>query len=388
MERFGRLVKELRNQNIDVAVLISSCNIAYSTGFVMPYYKSYMETVAKDSPMSATIIIPSLNIRKLLVSSFYKLKAEKCIETEDVECYLNYDSFTDINPVQELLFTLRRVLKKEIGSSANFTIGLELQICPVYLFEMICKEFPNAKIRDINEVMYQARKIKTTEEIKKIRYMAEIMDVAQNTLLSIAHSDGKKEYTELDIWSEVHHSVNTFTGKLLPFVGELVTGASTGLSDYPLGPKARIIREGDSGIMDVSPRYGGFWGDTCNSVVFYADRDPEQEKYFTAVMDAFEASYEALKPGNRCSDVEAAARKAFAAHGFGPISYIGHEIGFEVNEKPRLTCYDDTFIEPGMVFCIEPQQYTGDKGHTGVRLEKMILIKEDGPEVLNHFQFG
>ena len=388
MERYNKLCEALKKEKIDVAVLTTPCNVTYSTGFEVPYYKTFMESMAIDSPMAIAVVAPKDGLRKLLASDLYEKKVGRCADLKDASFFKNYDAFEAVAPAQEAVELLKKTLQKILGSaSAKATIGIEPQTCSAAFYEMITG-FKSAKIVDVTAVMNDVRKIKTDFEILALRRAAAVMDVAQNTLLKVAYSEGEKEYTEIDIWAEVHCAINTFSGELLPFVGELVTGPSTALGDYPLGPKNRLIRMGDAGIMDVCPRVGGYWADTTNSVVFYAERNAEQKKYFDGVKSAFDAALDTLYPGKKCSDVEAAARKAFAKNGFGPVGYIGHEIGLEVNETPRLTCYDHTVIEPGMVFCIEPQQYAGESGSTGVRLEKMVLITKDGPEVLNHFQLG
>jgi Xaa-Pro aminopeptidase len=67
--------------------------------------------------------------------------------------------------------------------------------------------------------------------------------------------------------------------------------------------------------------------------------------------------------------------------------YTGHQIGVSVNEDPRLVDYDDTPIEPGMVFSVEPGVYGGDVG-TGSRCERVVVVGEDGPEVISNFPWG
>jgi Xaa-Pro aminopeptidase len=96
----------------------------------------------------------------------------------------------------------------------------------------------------------------------------------------------------------------------------------------------------------------------------------------------------ALRPGAKASDAAAAAEKAFASHGLPMAHYAGHQIGVTVNELPRLVPYDHSKIEPGMVFCVEPGAYQGIDGDFGSRSEKMVLVREDGPEVLSKFEWG
>jgi aminopeptidase len=96
----------------------------------------------------------------------------------------------------------------------------------------------------------------------------------------------------------------------------------------------------------------------------------------------------ALKPGNKASDASAAAAAAFASFGLPNAHYTGHQIGVTVNELPRLVPYDHTVIEKGLVFSVEPGAYQGPGGTFGSRSEKMVLVREDGPEILSQFDWG
>lgn len=96
----------------------------------------------------------------------------------------------------------------------------------------------------------------------------------------------------------------------------------------------------------------------------------------------------ALQPGARACDATSAADAAFASFNLPMAHYAGHQIGVTVNELPRLVPYDQTVIEPGMVFSVEPGAYEGKDGSIGARSEKMVLVTDSGPEVLSQFAWG
>jgi Xaa-Pro aminopeptidase len=95
-----------------------------------------------------------------------------------------------------------------------------------------------------------------------------------------------------------------------------------------------------------------------------------------------------LRPGNRASDAWNAAEAAFQRYGLTSAHYAGHQIGVAVNEPPRLVSYDHTPITVGMVFAVEPGVYEGPGGSFGARSEKMVLVTEQGPEILSQFEWG
>jgi len=85
----------------------------------------------------------------------------------------------------------------------------------------------------------------------------------------------------------------------------------------------------------------------------------------------------------KCSDIDKIARDYINqsrfkdAFGHG----LGHGVGLAIHEAPRLSSMDDSLLEPGMVVTVEPGIYLPQWG--GIRLENMILVTENGAEVLN-----
>ena len=140
-------------------------------------------------------------------------------------------------------------------------------------------------------------------------------------------------------------------------------------------------------LMDLSVRVAGYWSDCTNVCVVDVEPTSDQLRFFRAARDAFEAAVERLRPGYVARDADEAARAAFATHGLEPRHYTGHQIGVTVNEDPRLVSYDSTPIEPGMVFSVEPGAYGGDLG-TGARCERVVIVHEDGPEIVSRFRWG
>lgn len=103
---------------------------------------------------------------------------------------------------------------------------------------------------------------------------------------------------------------------------------------------------------------------------------------YQTVLDAQQAAIAAIRPGVCCQAVDAAARRVIEAAGYGDYfgHNTGHAIGIEVHEAPRFSPTDTTRLAAGMLLTVEPGIYLPGQG--GVRIEDVVLVTEDGAEVL------
>jgi Xaa-Pro aminopeptidase len=250
---------------------------------------------------------------------------------------------------------------------------------------LLQEEFPTLTLVEASPALHAARKIKTPREIELLRRAAAIADIGHNTLAELCQTAGA---TEFAMWAELTMRMFEAVGHDVPVTGELVTGERTRTVEYPNGPRNRVTQRGDPALMDISQRIDGYWSDCTNTHIIAGEATPEQRRYAKASQAACEAAMDALRPGARACDAFAASARAFHAFGLEPAHYAGHQIGVTVNELPRLVAYDETPIEPGMVFSVEPGVYQGPQGNFGARSEKMVLVTPTGPEVLSQFTWG
>jgi Xaa-Pro aminopeptidase/Xaa-Pro dipeptidase len=108
----------------------------------------------------------------------------------------------------------------------------------------------------------------------------------------------------------------------------------------------------------------------------------EQQRIYAIVKDAHDRAIERVKPGIRLSEIDAAARGHIAEAGHGPHfgHGTGHGVGLAVHEWPGVGKDSPDRAEAGMIFTIEPGIYIANWG--GVRIEDMVLVTDDGCEVL------
>jgi Xaa-Pro aminopeptidase len=91
----------------------------------------------------------------------------------------------------------------------------------------------------------------------------------------------------------------------------------------------------------------------------------------------------AARPGVMAKDVDAAARDVITEAGYGEffVHRLGHGLGIDIHEPPYITATSEVILDEGMVFSIEPGIYL--QGRFGVRLEEVVILRKDGPEILS-----
>jgi Xaa-Pro aminopeptidase len=144
----------------------------------------------------------------------------------------------------------------------------------------------------------------------------------------------------------------------------------------------RVLRRGESITVDVGGRLEGYASDITR-MAYVGEPDEEYLRVHAAVEAAVQAALATVEPGVRCGDVDAAARGAVEEAGLGTffVHRTGHGLGLSGHEPPWIMAGEQTRLEPGMVFSIEPGVYL--PGRFGVRLEEIVAVTADGCEILS-----
>ncbi|MBW2564532.1 MAG: aminopeptidase P family protein [Deltaproteobacteria bacterium] len=147
-------------------------------------------------------------------------------------------------------------------------------------------------------------------------------------------------------------------------------------------PSGRKIKAGEPILFDWGAKLDGYCSDISRTVIIGAP-DETFKKVFTTVQDAQQMATDAIKPGVSSKAVDKIARDHIDKSGFkGKFGHgLGHGTGLAVHEHPRLSPLKETTLETGMVFTVEPGIYI--PGWGGIRLENMVVVRDNGVEVLN-----
>lgn len=144
-------------------------------------------------------------------------------------------------------------------------------------------------------------------------------------------------------------------------------------------------KRGDCVVIDI----GGFkdnYASDMTRTVFIGEVSDRAREIYNIVLEANMRGIAAAKPGNRMCDVDLAARNYIEEMGYGQYftHRTGHSIGLEDHEFGDVSSVNTDIIKPGQCFSVEPGVYLPEEG-IGVRIEDLVLITEDGCEVLNSF---
>ena len=339
-----RLFQYMEQKEIDFLILDSLENVSYTSGMGIPV--SYGALFAYGGGMPLAYSVVSLRDKKVTLICSNSFENYTKYASADQICFFeNYNHFKKTDGESELMAILQEILS---SAGTGCTVGIEQKSCPALIYKMLS----GFHIVDADMALRYARKIKTPEEIARIRRSVEIEDSGQNRLLE--YSRNYQGETDFEMWSGIMLAMNEAAGKVARISGELALARNVEIRDGLGGPTGIKGSPGDMCRMDISIRYHGYWCDCTNTVVM------------------------GKKP-----DEAAAEAKVYKKYGMEPQVYTGHQIGCGVNEPGRIVCYEHDLIESQMVVCIEPQQYGTPGEGIGVRLEKVIEITEKGPAELN-----
>ena len=223
------------------------------------------------------------------------------------------------------------------------------------------------------------RQIKTPEEQEKMRVASRLNDGVMAKLVEAV----SENHTELEL-KDLLQKFYTEAG-CEGFSFEPITAFAGNAADPHHSPDGSRGKYGDGVVLDI----GGLKDDYCSDMtrtVFLGAVSDRQREIYDVVLEANRRGIAAAKPGNRMCDVDNAARGYITEMGFGKYftHRTGHSIGLEVHEAGDVSAVNEAIIRPGQCFSVEPGIYIPEE-NIGVRIEDLVLITEDGCEVLNHY---
>lgn len=291
----------------------------------------------------------------LFTDSRFEETATKCLGTESVVIYRRRKDLTTILcdlGVAELWVEEDALCVREHRALAE---KIQLHAAPPLVEDM--------------------RRIKSAEEIALLRASCAV----NHRVFAMVPEMLRHGMTEAELAWELERSLREAGAEALSFptiVGFGPNGAAAHAipGNTPLVPETPVL-------VDMGCRLQDYCSDQTRSFWFGHHPSPEFSRALGLVQEAQAKAIEAIAPGVSCAEVDHIAREFLARHGVAEHfrHSLGHGIGLETHEAPRLAAHDTTILKPGMVVTVEPGLYFP---WGGVRWEYMVLVTDTGSEIL------
>jgi Xaa-Pro aminopeptidase len=220
------------------------------------------------------------------------------------------------------------------------------------------------------------RAVKTEGEIAAIRRSVAIADAAWVRTLRRVRAG----MTERELSGEIERAMRMEGADKLAFGTIAASGPNAAMPHAPV--TGRVLGDRDVVKADFGAVRDSYCSDITRTIFIGGNPKRKQGKMYRAALEAQLLAEEAAGPGMCAADLDAVARDYITEAGFGDEFRhgLGHGIGRAVHEMPSISQKSRDVLEPGMVITIEPGIYI--PGYAGVRVEDVVLITENGAEVL------
>ena len=372
LERQEKFYTYLQSKQVNCAVLFSVTDIFYLTGF--HFYPTERPIVFFiDDQKGTHLFLPALEHEH----------AESFAYVDYVHSYPEYPGLQHPmeylkNVLQRLRFTGKKVGYDAIGYGS-----------PMGYKGPILKDLLQAEFISISGVIQEMRAVKSLNEIELIKESCRWGNLAHRLLQKYS----KQGLSEIEITSK---ATTEATMAMIETLGPdykphgrtayaLFRGQIGEMSAFPHAVTQNLVlKKGDTLVTGAA---GDVWGyhSELERTMFVQEASKEQEKYFNIMYEAQEIAFQAMKPGAACSDVEQAVQTYFKDAGVSHLvqHHTGHAIGLLGHEAPFFDLGDETIMEPGMVFTVEPGIYV--RGLGGFRHSDTVLVTEKGMEMLTYY---
>ncbi|MDY7094291.1 MAG: M24 family metallopeptidase [Acidobacteriota bacterium] len=258
-----------------------------------------------------------------------------------------------------------------------------------------------------HRLLERYRKTKSERQVEEIRRAAEGTGVAFRRVAALLAAAGEGENGELILQGEplTVGRLRREIGRVLADRGlqqpdgNIVAPAEESAVPHNAGTDTRVLRRGESLIVDLYPK-GLLYAD-CTRTFCVGEPPPELARAHGAVLEALQEAHRTVAPGQRGWELQQRTCEILGGHGYatpisepgtvtGYVHNLGHGTGFELHELPsfRETAGErEGRLASGDVLTLEPGLYEPEGGW-GVRLEDLVGLGPDGPENLTPWPYA
>lgn len=354
-QRISNACKLMKEINLQVVYLHAGTNLYYFTG---TRWNPSERMVGALLFLNGEIHYIAPFFEKGTILEFMGIKGE-------IHCWEEHE-----NPYH--LFT--QILKNNGITSGIIAMD---ESTPFFIFDGIAKVSPAFRMQNAKPITAGCRMIKSGAEIAIMKVAMDItMEVQKAAAKILRPGISTKEVT--DFIHEAHIKSGIETGSYFCIV---LFGVD---SSFPHGVKTpNSLKENNIVLVDTGCQLLSYISDITRTYV-YGEISDHQLKIWEIEKETQQAAFDAAQLGLPCSKIDLAARKTLESHGLGPDYKLpglphrtGHGIGLDIHEWPFIVQNDETILQPGMCFSIEPMICVPNE--FGIRHEDHIYMTSEGP---------
>jgi len=234
-----------------------------------------------------------------------------------------------------------------------------------------------ASLLPASGVVLRLRSVKDDGELDAIRRAGRITTAAYERLTR----EPFVGRTEAAVAWSMEQALREEGADALAFPVIVASGPNSALPHHH--PGQREMGAGETVIVDAGALVDGYCAD-CTRTFATGPLPEELRQAYALCRSAQENALAAVRAGATARDLDAIARGEIQASGLAPVVHgLGHGVGLEVHELPVLRPTSTDVLAAGSVVTIEPGVYLAGRG--GVRIEDLVVVGEEGPEVLTTF---
>jgi Xaa-Pro dipeptidase len=348
--RIKALKKELASSNLDGYLSTNLKNVYYFTGF---------SSLAEAETLIPLDGDPILFIQELELENA-KANSKNCI----IEVAKKDE--TIVNKIASVIENLK---PKRLG----------LDDLPASTYLGLVERFGSIEFKVDVDIVWKLRMIKDDNEVRYIRKAAKLADAGMETALAMIKA-GVREY---QVAAEAEYAMRVAGSEGVAFDTLVASGPRSSL---PHGICSdRKIKEGDVVFVDVGATFNGYRSDITRAAIV-GKPTMQQAKVYAAVLEAQEEAIKAIHANVSACEVDEVARRVLKKSDYENkfIHGLGHGIGLDTHEPPKLSPSSKDVLEMGNVITIEPGVYIPYKW--GIRIEDTVLVLKKNAERLTKTQ--
>jgi Xaa-Pro aminopeptidase len=348
VERADRLLATLESRGLGALIVTDPANVRYLTGYVG----------------SNGVALIGVGGRVLLTDSRYAVSATEQVQGAEV-----------VIGKRDLLADVA----SHVGDvAAGGAIGVEADSLTVARYERLRELLGGLATEPTRGLVEALRVIKDADEIDAMRRAAAAVDQALEAVLA----QGIVGRTEREVAFALHGAMLE-AGATEPSFATIVGAGRNGARPHHV-PGADVIPPDTLVVIDLGAVVDGYCSDMTRTVAT-GTLPPRLEEIYRVCLDAQEAAMAAARGGMAAADLDAVARARIAEGGYGDFfgHGLGHGVGMMIHERPGVRPESSDALEAGMAITVEPGIYL--EGEGGVRIEDLLILTEEGSEVLSRF---